>query len=210
VREAEPPDYESVLGLLRVAHTTTIGDSAGAVPGPRTSGLEAVLTDSKLRVLVAVEQAAGPAASSDGAQLAPGTGPVVGVAVLAPDALSGLLDLPCLYVSTLVVAPERRHRGIGRSLLVAATTFAEDSGVEHVVVGLASSSREEARHLARLGFAPLTSLRIASVAALRRTLRMRRSIDATRFNLARGRTTGDIRLPPRLPRPRRGGRGGVR
>ena len=85
----------------------------------------------------------------------------------------GAIDLtPVLHVSHLIVSPEHRRRGIGRSLLAAAVHLADERGVEHVVVTAMSGARESNRYLARLGFAPLVVHRMAPTAALRRTLGM--------------------------------------
>jgi len=98
------------------------------------------------------------------------TGEVIGAAVLGPDAVTGLLDPPLVYVSHLLVSPEHRKRGAGRALVAAAASYAEELGIDSVVVGVAPTGRDANRFFARLGFAPLVIRRIAPVAALRRTL----------------------------------------
>lgn len=114
----------------------------------------------------------------------------VGAAIFSVDMISALLTLPVVYVSHVVVPELERDRSVGRALVEAATTFAEEIGAEHVVVGLNPAGRETNRFFARLGFAPLMMRRIASVPALRRVL-----TDAA--------STGPIPLAPRLSRLRR-------
>jgi GNAT superfamily N-acetyltransferase len=60
----------------------------------------------------------------------------------------------------------RRH-GVGRALMDAATTFAEEAGVLHVATGVPSSSRESNRFMARLGLAPVAVYRVAPTPVLR-------------------------------------------
>lgn len=114
----------------------------------------------------------------------------VGVAVFSVDIISALLTVPVVYVSHVIVPGLERDRAVGRALVDAATTFAEEIDAEHVVVGLNPGGRESNRFFARLGFTPLIMRRIASVPALRR-------------NLTDHQATQPIRaLGPRLGHPR--------
>jgi GNAT superfamily N-acetyltransferase len=137
-----------------------------AAAGPRSprrrdgrEGLRAryrrLLTDPDHRVVLAVDE--------DSAE-------PLGMAVLGVDPASALLDLPAVSVSHLLVAPAHRRRGVGRALLAAAVGYADELGMDHVIVGVSTTGREANRFFARLGFAPLTLRRIAPVCALRRTL----------------------------------------
>jgi ribosomal protein S18 acetylase RimI-like enzyme len=95
---------------------------------------------------------------------------LVGLLVSRMDEI-GAIDLtPALHVTHLLVAPKHRRRGIGRTLLAAAVHLADERGVDRVLATAASGSREANRYLARLGFAPLVVHRVASTAALRRSL----------------------------------------
>jgi ribosomal protein S18 acetylase RimI-like enzyme len=152
-----------------------------------------LLADQRHRVLLAVDE---------------GTGDVIGVAVVGADPLSGLLDPPSVYVSHLIVAPEHRKRGAGRALLAAAAAYAEELGVESLVVGVSPTGREANRFLARLGFAPLVIRRIAPAAAVRRTLGSADGVaaaDARAHVARRSPARATAGLARALPRVRRTG-----
>lgn len=89
------------------------------------------------------------------------------VRVAQPDPLS---PTRVLQLSNLVVAPTHRRRGIGHALLAAAAEYADARGVDHVAAGVYPSLREANRFFARLGFAPITTERIAPVTSLQRRL----------------------------------------
>jgi ribosomal protein S18 acetylase RimI-like enzyme len=191
VRAATPDDLEAVVGLA--------GSVREAIPvRPRGTGRRGqeevrdrcarLLEDPAHRVVLAVDD---------------GTRAVIGVAVLGADTVTGLLDPPAVYVSHLLVSPEHRKRGAGRALVAAAAGYAEELGVDSVVVGVSPAGREANRFFARLGFAPLVIRRIASVAALRRTLGMAEPGAEARAHVARrGPTLARAGLVRALPRPR--------
>jgi len=71
------------------------------------------------------------------------------------------------------VLPGFRGRGVGRALMDAAVTFAEDRGINHVASAAVAGSREANRFLARLALGPLATLRLAPTAAVRAKLSTR-------------------------------------
>jgi ribosomal protein S18 acetylase RimI-like enzyme len=95
---------------------------------------------------------------------------VLGMAMLTVAATNALLDVPAVHVTHVVVAGRQRKRGAGRALVAAAAAFAEERGIEQLVVSVNPSSREAARFFARLGFAPLAVRRTAPVAVVKRRL----------------------------------------
>lgn len=157
VRTATPDDIEALVGLAGDARDLgAVRGRAAARRGPdraRTQ-CEKLLADADHRVVVAVDEADG----------------VIGAAVLSAESAGGLLDPPSVYVSHLLVGLEHRKRGAGRALVAAAAAYAEEIGVDSVVVGVAPTGRDANRFFARLGFAPLVIRRIAPLAALRRSL----------------------------------------
>jgi len=95
---------------------------------------------------------------------------VLGMALLTVGPATALLDQPAVHLNHAVVADRHRRRGAGRALVAAAATFAEERGLDQLVVSVHPASREANRFFARLGFAPLAVRRTASVLAVRRRL----------------------------------------
>jgi ribosomal protein S18 acetylase RimI-like enzyme len=157
VRTATPDDVDALVALVgEMRELGPVPGRAVARRGPEGARVrcEQLLADPDHRVVVAVDDA----------------GAVLGAAVLGADTAGGLLDPPSVYVSHLLVSPEHRRRGAGRALVAAAAAYAEELGVDSVVVGVAPTGRDANRFFARLGFAPLVIRRIAPVGAVRRAL----------------------------------------
>jgi GNAT superfamily N-acetyltransferase len=95
---------------------------------------------------------------------------VLGMAVLSITQTNALLDLRAALMTHTVVASVHRRRGAGRALVTRAAGFAEEHGLEQVVVSLHPGSRDAARFFARLGFAPVAARRTAPLAVVRRRL----------------------------------------
>jgi ribosomal protein S18 acetylase RimI-like enzyme len=95
---------------------------------------------------------------------------VLGMAMLTVAATNALLDVPAVHVTHVVVAGRHRKRGAGRALVAAAAAFADERGIEQLVVSINPGSREAARYFARLGFAPLAVRRTAPVSVVKRRL----------------------------------------
>jgi len=104
----------------------------------------------------------------DGA--ADGPEEVLGMALLTVAPANALLDHLAVHMSHSVVADRHRRRGAGRALVAAAAAFADERGVDQLMVSVPPGSREANRFFARLGFAPLAVRRTSSVAAVRRRL----------------------------------------
>lgn len=181
VREAGNDDLDALLALHDELRCAAVGRAAGAPaatvdPDILPERYAALLDDQHCRVILAVDD---------------GTDEPLGMALLRTDPVSVLLGTRALSMQHLVVARKHRRRGAGRALLTAATAYADKQGCEHLVVGLATDGREAHRYFARLGFAPLVTRRVASVASLRRTLGVAEVLDA------RGR---NVRLRPMVTR----------
>lgn len=159
IRPAEHADVESLSQLIASVDTSSGIFSGRALLDPDLAHLEErldeILGESVRSLIVAVDDP---------------TGDLVGLLVARIDEI-GAIDLtPVLHVTHLLVAPKQRRRGVGRALLAGAVHLAEERGVDRVLATAASGSREANRYLARLGFAPLVVHRVASTAALRRSL----------------------------------------
>ena len=162
VRDAGPADIEAVLKFAE--QVLESGEPGSKSPPVRLADgvmghslrerYSRLLADPEHRVVLAVSD----------------EGTTVGVAVFSVDMISALLTVPVIYVSHVLVPGLERDRAVGRALVDAATTFAEEIDAEHVIVGLNPGGRESNWFFARLGFTPLIMRRIASVPALRRSL----------------------------------------
>lgn len=159
VRASEPPDVDRLLDLALAAEVPVTAGGARQLRADLEERLDdrvaALLSRTDRTVLVAED---------------PQSSELVGMVVLADDEIGAIMPVPVLRASHLVVAPSHRRRGVGRALLAAATEIAEHRGVEHVVATSIPGSRDVNRYLARLGFVPLVSRRIAPTAVLRRSL----------------------------------------
>jgi ribosomal protein S18 acetylase RimI-like enzyme len=157
VRPAEAGDVPALVALTR-----GLDQPGGAQRGPADGSVAhlaqrfaELVADPLRHVLVCVDEATG----------------VVGGLLMARQDEVGAIDLtPVLHVTHLIVDPGQRKRGIGRALLAAAVHLADDAGADRMMATVASSSREGNRYLARLGFAPLVTHRVAQVAVVRRGL----------------------------------------
>jgi len=97
-------------------------------------------------------------------------GEALGMALLVVASANALLDMPAVHVSHALVLDRFRRRGAGKALVAAAASFAEEHGLDQLVVSVHPSSREANRFYARLGFAPLAVRRVAPVSVVRRML----------------------------------------
>jgi GNAT superfamily N-acetyltransferase len=159
IRPAEHADVKDLTALIESVDTSSGIFSGRAMldhdPTHLQLRLEEILDEAVRTLLVAVDDPSGD---------------IVGLLVAKLDEI-GAIDLtPVLHVTHLLVAPNQRRRGVGRLLLTGAVHLAEERGVDRVLATAASGSREANRYLARLGFAPLVVHRVASTAALRRSL----------------------------------------
>ena len=84
------------------------------------------------------------------------------------------LDLSVQVMSPTVLPDYRRH-GVGRALMEAAVTWAEERGAGHVATAAAAGSRDANRFLARLALGPRATLRMAPTTAVRAKLTARRT-----------------------------------
>jgi len=94
----------------------------------------------------------------------------VGFAVLTRQPFAPMYDGSSVHVHYLHVAESGRRRGVGRALVAAAATFAEDVAADHVVTSVYPHLRDSNRFFARLGFAPVITRRVVALPALRRRL----------------------------------------
>ena len=118
---------------------------------------------------------------------------VVGFCVLIRQPFAPLHEGSSVHVHYLHVAERGRRRGVGRALVAAAATFAEDVAAEHVVTNVYPQLRDCNRFFARLGFAPVITRRVVALPALRRRLALEARMGAVDEVLARRRNIRRVR-----------------
>ncbi len=95
---------------------------------------------------------------------------VAGAVHLARAPLSPVHHDTAVYVMHLQVIESFRRHGVGRALMEATVTWAEEKDTAHVVAAAASASRDANRFMARLGLSQIAVVRGATVASLRAKL----------------------------------------
>jgi predicted N-acetyltransferase YhbS len=81
------------------------------------------------------------------------------------------LDLePCVLALAPHVLASSRRKGVGRTLMDAAVTWAEELGISHVATAAPANSRNGNRFMARLSLGPLAVMRVSSTHAVRAKL----------------------------------------
>ncbi|GAB2674256.1 GNAT family N-acetyltransferase [Thalassiella azotivora] len=152
VRAAGPQDAASVLRLAELARSE-VGHEVRALATGHRDRVTAVLARDDVDVLLA-EVSTEP----------------VGLLVLRRGELLPLCGTGAVHVEQLWVAPAWRGRGVARVLLAAAAGAGERCGADRLVCSAPSGDRQTARFLTRLGFAPVVTYRMVSVAGLLRRL----------------------------------------
>lgn len=183
VRPATAEDLPALLSFgeeLREQLTPALdGKRVRVAPAAGRSALEAryleALADPDRHLVLAVDETDLP----------------LGMALFTISPANALLDIPALHVSHAVVGAPHKRRGAGKALVCAATAFAEEHGLEQIVVAVNPASRDANRFFARLGFAPIAVRRSAPVSVVRRRLQAG-DIHAADHVVRRG--------PRRLPR----------
>jgi GNAT superfamily N-acetyltransferase len=94
-------------------------------------------------------------------------GVVAGAAFVRLTTISPLNLEPCVQSVQARVVDEFRGQGVGRALMEATATFAEENGVLHMIAVVPSASRDAQRFMARLGLAAAATYRMAPVSRVR-------------------------------------------
>lgn len=101
-------------------------------------------------------------------------GEPAGAVFLNVTTLSAINLEPVVQALSPHVLPQFRRHGVGRTLMEAAVSFAEEVGVTHLATAAASGSRDGNRFLARLALAPQAVLRVAPTQVVRGRLTAQR------------------------------------
>lgn len=95
---------------------------------------------------------------------------VVGAVHLARAPLSPVHSDTAVYVMHLQVIESSRRHGVGRALMEATLSWAEEKDTEHVIAAASVASRDANRFMARLGLGQMAIVRGATVPAMRAKL----------------------------------------
>lgn len=118
---------------------------------------------------------------------------VAGMTVLTDSTYAPLFDHRAVHAHYLHVRSGFRHRGVGKALLAAAVSYADEVGAEHVLTSVLPQMRETQRFYARLGFGPVVVRRSVPVSVLRRRLAASGSTTVAEHLVARRRTLRRVR-----------------
>ena len=72
------------------------------------------------------------------------------------------------------VLPQFRRHGVGRALIDAAVSFAEEHGIACIGTAVSAGNRDANRFMARLGLGPVATLRVAPTQLVRSKLTLQR------------------------------------
>lgn len=97
-------------------------------------------------------------------------GQVAGSVFLRLTTVSPINLEPCVQSTHPRVFDRFRRRGVGRTLMDAAVSFAEENGVLHVTTAVPATARDANRFMARLALAPMATFRTAPTAVVRSRL----------------------------------------
>lgn len=150
VRDAVPEDAAAVIDVWADFRRTTDRDTAEV---EAANALARIVADPDERLLVAVVEDA-----------------VVGAAHLVRAGISPIHTETAIHVTHLHVLGGHRRHGVGKALMEAAVSWAEEKDTGHLIAAAPVSSRDANRFMARLGLSPIATVRGASVPALRAKL----------------------------------------
>jgi GNAT superfamily N-acetyltransferase len=92
---------------------------------------------------------------------------VCGAVHLRRAPITPIHDEDAIHVDHLNVRASLRRKGVGRALIEAGATWAEEKDSHHLLAIVAASSRDGNRFMARLGFSQVAIVRAASVTTVR-------------------------------------------
>jgi GNAT superfamily N-acetyltransferase len=151
IRDAEPDDAADLVEVWGVHTPDRL--SSPPLPQEAAAAVARIVADPDQRLLVAH--------TDEG---------VAGAVHLARAPLSPIHSEAAIYVLHLQVLEACRRKGVGRALMGAALTWAEEKDTAHVVAATSVTSRDANRFMARLGLGQVAVMRGATVAALRAKL----------------------------------------
>jgi N-acetylglutamate synthase-like GNAT family acetyltransferase len=152
VRDATPDDADALLEVWAsfTARPSADRDSSPSPTAEAACAVARIAADPDQRLLVALIEDR-----------------VVGAAHLIRAPLSPVHSEMAVHMSHLNVLDDFRRRGVGRTLIEAAVSWAEEKASSHVFAAASVNSRDANRFMARLGLGQVAVVRGATVSALR-------------------------------------------
>lgn len=145
VRDARPDDASALVEVWAALTAT-----AGSPVAEAAAAAVRIAADPDQRLLVGLVD-----------------GRLVGAVHLVRAPLSPIHAEQAVHLSHLHVLEGYRRHGVGKALLEAAVSWAEETHTEHVLAAASVSDREANRFMTRLGLTQVAVLRGATVSALR-------------------------------------------
>lgn len=154
LRDAAPDDADALVAVWGgLGARTPDDDTTPQALGEAATSLARIAADPDQRLLIAHIDAT-----------------VTGAVHLMRAPLSPLHSDTAIYVLHLQVVDEFRRHGVGRALIEATLTWAEEKDTTHVVAAASATSRDANRFMARLGLSQIAVVRGSTVASLRARL----------------------------------------
>lgn len=183
VREAVPEDAAALIevwGDFRRSAADRV--SPGAAQAEAANAVARIAADPDQRLLVGVLE-----------------DKVVGAAHLIRGGVSPIHTETAIHVTHLHVLGTHRRHGVGKALIEAAVTWAEEKDTNHLLAAASVHSRDANRFMARLGLSQIAVVRGASVPALRAKLPVEPPAGA-RVSSRNHRSVGQVLAQRRLQR----------
>ncbi len=153
VRDAGPADAEALVAIWADFSKRAPGEPELSPETETEAALARIAAESDERLVVGIVEDR-----------------IVGAMYMRRAAISPIHSGTAIHTSHLHVLDAWRRHGVGRALLEAAVSWAEEKDTGHVLAASATSSREANRFMARLGLGQIAVIRGATVPALRAKL----------------------------------------
>jgi len=153
VRDAVPQDAEALITIWADASRRAQPDREAEQRLEVVRAVARIAADADERLLVAVV-----------------VGEVVGAVHLRRTSVSPIYDDAAIHVMHLHVRHPWRRQGVGRALMEASVSWAEEKNTAHILAAASVASRDANRFMARLGLGQLAVVRGGPVGAVRAKL----------------------------------------
>lgn len=174
IGDATPKDATALVEVWATDRSGHAQQAAGHAAQEAAAAIARIAADPDQRLLVALVE-----------------GTVVGAVHLVRATVSPVHCESAVHVTHLHVLESHRRRGVGRALMEAVVSWAEEKDTVHVIAAASAGSRDANRFMARLGLGQVAVLRGATVAGLRAKLPVEPPA-AARVGSRSSRTVGQV------------------